>query len=131
MNQEKRLQELENRLLKLDADRISLLREIQTLREEVAKESEATRPLLGRPTAKSELSTNPDKVRLFLDLFRARQEIFPKRWENTKTGKSGYAPACANEWLKPLCDKPKVKCTVCPNQKFIPLDEFAVESHLR
>lgn len=116
MSQEKRLQALENRLLKLDADRVSLLREIQNLREEVAKESETTRPLLGRPIAKSELSTNTEKVRLFLNLFRARQDFFPKRWENTKTGKSGYSPACANEWVKPLCEKPKVKCADCSNQ---------------
>jgi hypothetical protein len=47
MSQERRLQELENCLLKLDADRISLLREIQSLREEIALEVEASTPLLG------------------------------------------------------------------------------------
>lgn len=131
MNHEKRLQELESRLLKLDADRVSLLREIQSLREEIAKDAEASRPLLGRATQYSDISTNTNKVRLFLDLFRARQEIFPKRWENPKTGKAGYAPVCGNEWVKPLCDKPKVKCADCPNQKFLPLDDSAVEAHLR
>jgi superfamily II DNA or RNA helicase len=66
-----------------------------------------------------------------LDLFRARPDVFPKRWENPKTGKSGYSPACSNEWVKPVCQKPKIRCTDCQNQKFLPLDLNAIESHLR
>jgi superfamily II DNA or RNA helicase len=131
MNLEKQLQDLEIRLLKLDSDRVALLREIQNVREEMNRESEASRPLLGRPIAKLDLSTNSEKVRLFIELFRARQEIFPKRWENTKTGKSGYSPVCGNEWVRDICNKPKIKCADCTHQKFLPLDESAVESHLR
>ena len=131
MSQEKRLQELESSLLKLDANRVSMMREIQILREEVANEMESKRILLGRPAGKTDLTTNPDKIRLFLELFRARHEIVPKRWENTKTGKAGYSPVCANEWDKPLCNKPKVKCAVCTNQKFRPFDESVVEAHLK
>jgi superfamily II DNA or RNA helicase len=131
MNLEKRLQELESRLLKLDSDRVNLLREIQAVREEMNCEAQASRPLLGRPIGRLDLSTNPEKVRLFIELFRARQEIFPKRWENTKTGKSGYAPVCGNEWVRDICNKPKIKCADCNHQKFLPLDESAVESHLR
>ena len=41
------------------------------------------------------------------------------RWDNAKSGKSGYAPACHNEWQCRLCEKPRVKCSVCPNQAFI------------
>lgn len=131
MSLEKRLQELENRLLKLDADRVALMREIQVLHEEIAQEAESSRPLLGRPLGKLDLSTNTEKVRLFIEIFRARQEIFPKRWENPKTGKSGYAPVCGNEWVREICNKPKIKCADCSHQRFLPLDETAVEAHLR
>ena len=41
------------------------------------------------------------------------------RWDNAKSGKSGYAPACHNEWQRRLCETPRVKCSVCPNQAFI------------
>jgi hypothetical protein len=41
------------------------------------------------------------------------------RWDNAKSGKSGYAPARHNEWQCRLCEKPRVKCSVCPNQAFI------------
>ena len=42
-------------------------------------------------------ATNPAKVELFRSLFRGREDVFPRRWENAKTGKSGYSPACTNE----------------------------------
>ena len=60
--------------------------------------------------------TAAEKVRLFRALFRGRMDVFPRRWENAKLGKSGYAPACGNEWVRGVCEKPKVKCSECPNQ---------------
>jgi hypothetical protein len=75
--------------------------------------------------------TPEEKVALFLELFGTRRSVFPKRWENTKTGESGYAPACDNEWRPGTCRKPQIKCTECPHQKFPPLDERAIEAHLR
>ena len=49
---------------------------------------------------------------------------------NRKTGKGGYAPACANEWAKGVCNKPRVKFG-CPNQAFIPVSDEIIERHLR
>ncbi len=75
--------------------------------------------------------TPAEKVALFIDLFGTRRSVYPKRWENEKTGKSGYSPACDNEWRPNVCYKPKVKCAECLHQRFPPLDERAVEAHLR
>jgi hypothetical protein len=50
---------------------------------------------------------------------------------NRKTGRSGYAPACANEWQRGICEKPKVKCSACPNQAFFAVDDVSIERHLR
>jgi hypothetical protein len=55
-----------------------------------------------------------EKIALFRSLFAGRADVFPVRWENRKTAKSGYAPACANEWVKGICGKPRVKCGECP-----------------
>jgi superfamily II DNA or RNA helicase len=71
-----------------------------------------------------------DKVRLFRERFRGRPDVFPRRWENTKSGKSGYSPACGNEWVRGLCSKPKTKCSECSNQAFLPLDDQAILGHL-
>ena len=70
-----------------------------------------------------------EKIALFMDLFQGRRDVFPKRWENQKTGKSGYSPACRNEWVKGVCKKPKIKCSDCPNQAFIPVTEQVLRHH--
>lgn len=74
--------------------------------------------------------TGAAKVRLFSTLFRGRTDVFPKRWENAKQGRSGYAPACANEWVRGVCEKPKVKCGECPNQAFIAVEDRIIADHL-
>jgi superfamily II DNA or RNA helicase/very-short-patch-repair endonuclease len=70
------------------------------------------------------------KIALFRSLFRGRDDIYPRRFESGKTGKSGYQPACANEWTRGLCEKPKVKCAVCPHRRFLPVTDEAVRWHL-
>jgi hypothetical protein len=49
-------------------------------------------------SASSGGSTAVEKVALFRRLFRGRTDVYPVRWEGKTSGKSGYAPACANEW---------------------------------
>ncbi len=70
---------------------------------------------------------------LFLSLFRGRESVYPKLWENQSKGRKGYAPVCDNEWVRGVCGKPphgKVKCSECPKQAFRPLDEEAITAHL-
>jgi superfamily II DNA or RNA helicase len=82
-------------------------------------------------SAVTSASSSAVKVTLFRRLFVGRADVFPIRWENRKTGKGGYAPACANEWVKGVCNKPHVKCGECPNQAFIPVSDEVIERHLR
>jgi hypothetical protein len=74
--------------------------------------------------------TGAEKIRLFRSLFRGRTDVFPKRWENAKQERSGYAPACANEWVRGVCEKPKVRCGECPNQAFIEVEDRVIADHL-
>ena len=76
-------------------------------------------------------SSASEKVALFRRLFGGRTDVFPARWENPKTGRSGYSPACANEWVRGVCGKPQVKCGVCPNKALIPVTGEVIECHLR
>lgn len=70
------------------------------------------------------------KLELFCSLFRGRQDVFATRWQN-RTGRSGYSPRCANEWQAGVCEKPRVRCAVCPNQASMRADERAVRDHLQ
>src|SRR2546421_188973 len=69
------------------------------LEEEVAQLGRRGQLELPAAPVTSRIPQSPaEKVALFLDLFATRRSVFPKRWENAKTRKSGYAPACDNEW---------------------------------
>jgi superfamily II DNA or RNA helicase len=81
------------------------------------------------PTASSSLSA-AEKVALFRRLFRGRTDVYPVRWESATTGRSGYAPACANEWRPGICEKPQIKCTECSNRLLIPVSDAVIYSHL-
>jgi superfamily II DNA or RNA helicase len=69
------------------------------------------------------------KVTLFRRLFRGRVDIYPTRWKSAK-GRSGYSPACGNEWKTGLCNKPKVKCADCDNRLFLPVTDQVIYDHL-
>ena len=69
------------------------------------------------------------KLKLFQRLFLGRTDVFPQRWES-KAGKAGYSPACANEWRPGVCQKPKIKCGECSHRQLVPLDEQVLYRHL-
>lgn len=71
-----------------------------------------------------------EKVALFRRLFRGRTDVYPVRWESKTSGKSGYAPACANEWRAGVCDKPRIKCADCGNRLLVPLSDAVIYDHL-
>ncbi|MCR4304126.1 MAG: DEAD/DEAH box helicase family protein [Gallionella sp.] len=71
-----------------------------------------------------------EKVALFRRLFRGRTDVYPIRWESKTTGKTGYAPACSNEWLAGVCNKPRIKCSDCNNRALSPLTDFVIYEHL-
>ena len=75
------------------------------------------------------LSDKKNKIILFMSLFKGREDVYAKRWENRK-GASGYSPVCLNEW-KPICVKPKIKCSKCTHKLYNHLNENTVEEHLR
>ena len=77
----------------------------------------------------STLSTD-DKVALFRRLFRGRDDVWALRWESKNSGKSGYSPACANEWRPGICDKPRIKCSDCSHRQLIPVSDPVIYRHL-
>ena len=76
------------------------------------------------------LSPPESKIALFRSLFRGRDDVYPRRFESRKTGKSGYSPACGNEWAAGVCEKPRIKCTACVHQHFLPVTDDVVRWHL-
>ena len=85
-------------------------------------------------TASSNVNNTSDsisKIKLFMSLFKGRDDVYAKKWVNKKKAKSGFSPVCLNQWQVGLCGKPKTSCSKCSNQLYVPLDEHVIENHLR
>ena len=118
---------IRERLARLDDEKAALearLAEVEAARSEQQKGPQPKGPVTNRSPAR-------EKIALFRSLFRGREDVFPRRWENARTGMVGYAPACRNEWMRGLCDKPRVKCGVCSNQAFLAVTDEVIDGHLR
>jgi superfamily II DNA or RNA helicase len=104
------------------ADRLSVLEQAQI--------REATRQPPQLASRVTSASSTAEKIALFRNLFRGREEVFPRRWENARSGQAGYSPVCRNEWVRGVCGKPQVKCGECPNQAFVQFGDDVLRSHL-
>lgn len=96
------------------------------------------RALLARKEELLKLTSNDDngsnltpkqKIALFRDLFRGRQDIFANRWQNQQ-GRAGYSVACNNEWVQGICNKPRIKCMDCHHRQFSELNDQVIYRHL-
>ena len=114
-------------LARLDSERADLERQLA----EFAHASSTQPASANSGGAVTNRSPTSDKIALFRTLFVGREDVYPRRWENTAKGRAGYAPVCTNEWKPGVCHKPRVRCGTCPNQAFAPVTEEAVERHLR
>lgn len=123
MKSDQEIAELHARLRVLDRER-------QVVQKRLA---ELASPSLSAPGTTHVSNTSPasEKVALFRGFFAGRTDVYPIRWENAPAQKSGYAPACSNEWRRGVCGKPQVKCTECPNQAFVPVSDEMIANHLR
>ncbi|MGH8019682.1 MAG: TOTE conflict system archaeo-eukaryotic primase domain-containing protein, partial [Opitutaceae bacterium] len=75
-------------------------------------------------------SSAEEKIALFRSLFRGRQDVYARRFESLKSGRAGYAPACGNEWVRGVCEKPRIKCAECPHRRFLSVTDEVVRRHL-
>ncbi len=71
-----------------------------------------------------------EKIALFRSLFRGREDVYPQRFESRKTGRAGYSPACGNEWVKFVCEKPSIKCSECSCQAWLAVTDETIRRHL-
>ena len=97
--------------------------------EQVPSPINATKKFDSLSLPSSEL-TLTEKIRLYRSLFHGREDVYAILWQNKTTLKSGYSPVCKNEWAPGLCQKFKIKCTVCPNRELTPITDQVIQNHL-
>jgi superfamily II DNA or RNA helicase len=129
---EQKIVEIESELSSLDQRRSQLVDELSQLRRQPLQMNfQAQLPLHLQEVSLTNQSPQEEKIRLFRSLFKGREDVFPRRFENSKTGKSGYAPVCRNEWVDGICLKPKIACQDCNFRAFIPVSDEIIRNHLK
>lgn len=126
---EQQVAELERKLQTLDAERDALSQALTQLKYQRYEQQQNFAQRITAATV-TQQSLSQDKIKLFRQLFRGRDDVYPKRFESSKTGKSGYSPACANEWRPNICHKPRIKCSDCQFRSYIPISDTVIAYHL-
>jgi hypothetical protein len=81
-------------------------------------------------TTRSGVSTPEEKISLFRNLFRGREDVFATRWEG-KGGKSGYSPAGIMDWRAVHVARPEERKKVARKTRMLqPLTDDAIRNHL-
>lgn len=116
-----------------DLDKKELIQIIQKLEKENKELKEKLYGKIEEKEAKTESKaiSSEEKVKIFMEVFKGRTDLYAKRWTSNKTGKSGYLPVCKNEFSTYKCDKPRVKCSECPYRELLPLTDDVVLKHLK
>jgi len=128
---------LQNEIAELEqklADKKHRLEETRSALEKQTADAATTQKPLSRASSQVSLIDNhspPEiKIALFRSLFNGREDVYAKRFENKKTGKSGYQPACRNEWVRGICEKPRTSCGSCTQRSFEPVTDEVIRNHL-
>ena len=124
--------EAELELAKLEGRRSELLKNVTKLQKVKASFVQTQQSLLPSATSISVNRHSSEEARttLFRSLFRGREDVYPRRFESLKTGRTGYQPVCRNEWISGICAKPKVRCANCPSREFLPITDDVVRNHI-
>jgi hypothetical protein len=116
-----------------DIETADLVREVARLRAENARLLRLLdlTPQQARPAAPTQTglfheppgavhsrSSPHEKVRFFRTLFAARRDVYATRWENPRTGRSGWVPAVEGGWRKGS------------KRPYLPLTDQVVTAHL-
>jgi hypothetical protein len=94
-NQDLRRKQLQERIAALEQEKRLLLKELDSI------PGKSGHPfLIGTPVSDVPLKTSEERIALFTRLFRCREDVFAKLWENQSKGAKGYSPACQVEWVR-------------------------------
>jgi superfamily II DNA or RNA helicase len=70
------------------------------------------------------------RIALFRSLFRGREDVYARRWENPD-GRCGYSPAALKDWKAINASRPDDRKKVDKNtRKYLPLTDTVIENHL-
>ncbi len=75
--------------------------------------------------------TTLEKVNIFMNYFKGRDDVYPYLSINKDTNKKYYIPSCMNEWKKGVCNKTMARsCKSCKYRENKPLTSDVIKNHI-
>ena len=112
---------LRHELERLRAENGQLSRLLELRGQNTAPAPEQLSAAVSAPGLVTMASPLADKLALFADRFRARSDVYAVRWDNSRKGTSGWAPAVAGGWRKGMDRR---------TAAYLPLTADVVYAHL-
>lgn len=136
MDKSSQIKFIKAKIALLDEEKRQLIKNLGNIEKEPSYVSNTVVILPSKPAKSipdeeniSQLSLE-QRIKLFRNIFRGREDVYARLWISKRTGKSGYSPVCKNEWAKGICNKLIVKCSECPNRELSPLIDDVIRKHL-
>lgn len=150
---EQQIADLEQKLQAQDAERETLSQTLAQLKQQHHQQQQNFAQRITE-AAVNHQSSRQDKINLFRKLFKGHEDVYPKRFESSKTGKTGYTPVCLNDkfawwanlhdeaarrargmdvpsdWHPKLWHKPRIKCSDCRFRAYQPVTDVVIANHL-
>src|SRR5258708_1960910 len=97
MDPQSQISRVEQRIAELEAERAELVSQLENLQKHSQPKAKSL-PIITPSSAITNQSSPDEKLALFRRLFRGGEDVYARRWENPKTGMSGYSPVCEGGW---------------------------------
>jgi hypothetical protein len=113
---------LQGQVKQLRAENARLLRLLELTPQQARPPGPAQAGFFGTAPGAVHAGSSPaQKVAFFRALFAARTDVYAIRWENARSGKSGWMPAVRGGWRKGI---------PATDREYLPLTEEVITAHL-
>ena len=113
---------LRDQLVRLRSENARLLRLLELTPAQARQPGPTQTGIFDGPPGVVDASSSPGaKVAFFASMFAARSDVYAVRWENARTGRSGWMPAVRGGWRKGVA---------AGSREYLPLTEDILASHL-
>ena len=113
---------LRDQIARLRSENARLLRLLELTPAQAGQPGPTQTGIFDGPPAMVDVSSSPGaKVAFFASLFAARGDVYAVRWENARTGRSGWMPAVRGGWRKGVA---------AGSREYLPLTADILASHL-
>ena len=119
---DRELAALRDQIARLRSENARLLRLLELTPAQARPPGPTQTGIFDGPPAMVDVSSSPGaKVDFFASMFAARRDVYAVRWENARTGRSGWMPAVRGGWRKGVA---------ASSREYLPLTSDIVASHL-